>query len=512
MRTLKLASLGLLLFTLWPFSGLINVPQAHAQKPDQNLSTSTGRSFEPDVSTTALAEVSGVLNLFLGIGGNRKTPTPIATRPIATSTSIPTFTPTSAPTFTLIPTFTSTSTPTSTPTSSPTPFPTSTLAATATPTSTPSGHLYGLVGQGGLGEQIDTTLLQQQYNAGVRLHLLQLGWDVLQPSGSTSWDVGIASAFQQRIDAFVLNNPDTKVVLDLGVQYPPSWAAAVDPLVDQYGHTWQAHFPDGGVNVYWSPTVRQYVAGYIQRVFSSLNFRGRLWAVRVGAYKGELMYPEQANSGQNLSFWAFDSQAQVTNPVPNWRPGQISPNGEAQSFYFWYVDNLANTFNFFQTEIRRYYQGYIAPVTPGVGVWEGNVNQLVGRNLYDLSLDHYGTGNYWQRIFTLLPGANQGIINWCSSMGDGSGNEDSLNWWEWSSARVQAYLAHQAGREIFGENNGQNAYDTSSGADPRTTMQAIFNVMQSRSYLGLLWLSQSDMANPSYASLDQYRNLISQTP
>jgi hypothetical protein len=355
-------------------------------------------------------------------------------------------------------------------------------------------------------------LLQQQYNAGVRLRLLQLGWDVLQPSGPTSWDAGAAGSFQQRIDAFVLSYPDDQVVLDLGIQYPPSWAGSTDPLVDQYGNTWQAQFPNGGVNVYWSATVRQYVAGYIQRVFSGLNFHGKLWAVRVGPYRGELMYPEQSNAGQNLSFWAFDGQAMLSNPVPNWRPGQPSPNGEAQRFYNWYVDNLVNTFSFFQTEIRRYYGGYIAPVTPGTGMWDGNVSQLVAHNLFDLSLAHYGTGNYWQRIFILLPGTGQGVINWCSSLGDASGNEASTNWWEWSSGRVQAYLAHQSGRQIIGENTGQNPYDTSGGADARTTMQSIFASVQSNNYLGLLWLSQSDMGNPLYASLAQYGYSISQNP
>ena len=482
MPTLKLTIIGLVIFTVLPFSSLISPSGAQSQSLRTNLQSLSSVNPQADVSAIALADVPAGTDTS-SIGGNRrKTPTPTPPPPTATSPATQT------------------------------PPPTSTAISTPTASPTPGGHLYGLVGQGGLGEQIDTSLLQQQYNAGARLRLLQLGWDVLQPTGPTSWDSGIVSAFQQRIDAFVLNNSDEQIILDLGIQYPPSWAAAVDPLVDQYGNTWQAHFPDGGVNVYWSPTVRQYVAGYIQRVFSSLNFRGRLWAVRVGPYKGELMYPEQANGGQNLSFWAFDSTAQSQNPVPGWRPGQPSPNSEAQRFYYWYVDNLVNTFNFFQTEIRRYYQGYIAPVTPGVGAWDGNVSQLIRNNLYDLTLAHYGTGDYWQRIFSLLPGASAGVINWCSSMGDGSGNDASSNWWEWSSARVQAYLAHQAGRQIYGENSGQNPYDTSAGADSRTTMQWIFAAMRNNGYLGLMWISQSEMADSRYASLAQYAYSISQLP
>jgi hypothetical protein len=427
----------------------------------------------------------------------------------------PSRTPTKTPLPGNTPTATSTptNTPMNTPTNTSTSVPTATSIATTFPTSTPSsGRQYGVVGQGGLGENIDPALLQAQHNAGVRVRFVQLGWDVLQPGGPTSWDAGIANAFQQRIDAFVSYGPDVKLVLDLGIQYPPAWVSQVDPLVDQYGNVWQARFPNGGVNVYWSPTVRQHVAGYIQRIFSGINFRGRLWAVRVGPYMGELMYPEQANPGQNLSFWAFDSRAQAQSPVPGWRPGDGSPNGEAERFYNWYVDNLTNTFSFFLTEIRRYYGGYVAPVTPGAGIWEGNVRQLISRNLYDTSLNWYGTGNYWQRIFSMLPGAGQNVINWCSSMGDGSGDDTSTNWWEWSSARVQAYLAAQNGRRIYGENSAPNAFDTSGGAHPRTTMQWIFSTMHNNNYLGVMWISQSFMADPRYASLEQYRQMIAQYP
>jgi hypothetical protein len=454
-------------------------------------------SFYPGVMHAAASNVAiNAQGLDAGIVWD-DTDQPLRPRPTKTPTSTATNTP--LPTATTPPTLTNTPSPAPTNTSLPSPVPA-------------ERNLYGLVGQGGLGEQIDAGLIQQQYSAGVRLRLLQLGWDVLQPSGPSNWDAGIAAAFQQRIDAFTLNYPDQQIVLDLGLQYPPSWVSAIDPLVDQYGNTWQARFPDGGVNVYWSPTVRQYVAAYIQRVFTSLNFRGRLAIVRVGPYRGELMYPEQINAGQNLSFWAFDGTAQLQNPVPGWRPGQPSPNGEAQRFYYWYVDNLANTFDFFRTEIRRYYQGYIAPVTPGVGMWSGNVSQLISHNLSDPSLQWYGTGNYWERLYQLLPGADAGVVNWCSSVGDGSGNDASPNWWEWSSARVQAHLAGRAGRQIYGENSGRNPYDTSGGADPRTTMQWIFSAVQNNGYMGLMWLSQSEMNDPRYASLEQFRYMVSIYP
>ena len=385
------------------------------------------------------------------------------------------------------------------------------LTSTVTAVPTPVKREYGLVGQGGLGEKLDHDLLRAQYEAGIQVRLVHLGWDVLQPSGPDGWDMGATRALQERIDAFVRLGDDVKLVLDLGVHYTPDWVAGIDPLVDQQGNIWDASSHDGGFNVYWSPTVRQHVAAYISRVFQNFDFHGRLWIVRVGVDGGELLYPNQRNEDQSYSFWAFDSHAQAKSPVPGWKPGQPSPNGEASKFYDWYVDNLVDTFNFFLGEIRHYYSGYVAPVTPGVGIDERTSAQLIRRNLVDNSLGRYGTGNYWQRIFALLPGADAGVINWCSSVGDRSGNDSSPNWWEWSSTRQMAYFAHQAGRDIYGENTGRNPYDTSGGADPRTTAQWIFQAIESYNYLGILWVAQEQMTDPNYTSLEQYRSLISST-
>jgi hypothetical protein len=36
--------------------------------------------------------------------------------------------------------------------------------------------------------------------------------------------------------------------------------------------------------------------------------------------------------------------------------------------------------------------------------------------------------------------------------------------------------------------------------------------MQGSGYMGLLWVSQADMQDPSYASLSQYASMIQQYP
>lgn len=393
------------------------------------------------------------------------------------------------------------------------PKPNAPTSPAPTPPAAPAQRqLYGIVGQGVPWAALDPALLQAQYTAGVRMHLVELGWDVFQPNGPADWSLNTVQAYQQRIDALIAAGPDVQLYLDLGVQYAPAWVSGIDPLMDQYGNTWSARASNGGgVNIYWSPVVRAYYQTYIQKVFTSLNFRGRLSAVRVGTYGGELLYPRQVNPGTSESFWAYDATAQAQSPVPGWRPGQPSPNGEAQRFYLWYVDNLTSTFNFIFTEIRRYYAGNVAPVTPGGGMWDQLVTRLVSQNLYDANLSYYGTGNYWQRIYAMLPGADQNVINWCSSVGDASGVDDNSTIpWDWSAAHQHAYLAQLNGRQIIAENPGRNPYDTSGGADPRRTMQWIFQTTQTYGYMGLLWVRQSDMSDPRSASLRQYGLAIAQ--
>ena len=383
--------------------------------------------------------------------------------------------------------------------------------ATAPPTPTPiPPRKYGIDGQGGLGEALDMGLLKAQYEAGARLRLVHLGWDVLQPGGPDSWDARAARAFQDRIDAFAAQGPDVQLVLDLGIHYAPGWVAEMDPLVDQFGNTWNARNPGGGVNVYWSPNVRRYVAAYLDRVFRNFDFKGRLWLVRVGPSGGELLYPARDNGEDGMSLWAFDPNAQAKSPVRGWLPGRPSPNGEAERFYNWYADNLADTFNFFLGEIRKHYQGLVAPVTPGMGVNERTARRLIDRNLVDTWVQTYGTGNYWQRVFAALPKGDKGVVSWCSSLGDGSGDDNSPNWWEWSSAKQMAHLAKQNGREIYGENRGRNPFDASGGADERTTARWIFWAAGEFGYRGLMWVNQAQMSDPKYTSLEQFRTLVDQ--
>ncbi|MGA7729841.1 MAG: hypothetical protein WCD37_01065 [Chloroflexia bacterium] len=474
MQTLKFFLSGIILFTLSPFASFLGP-------------VSTGYTARSQQASSFAISGSG---LALVDGDELDRPRP---------TKTPTRTPTATPT----------RTPTAIPTAPGTPIPTNTLAPSPSPTST-GRKMYGLVGQGRTYETLNPSLLQAEYNAGVRVRLLEPEWDAFQRGGPSEWNQDAVNALQQKIDTFVSYGPDVTLILDLGMQYAPGWVSNIDPLMDQYGNRWID--PRGGVNVYWSQTVRGYASTYINRLFTTLNFRGRLWAVRVGPLGGELMYPNVHYSDRTESFWAYDATAQAQSPVPGWRPGQPSPNQEGSRFYHWYTDNLASTFNWFLGEIRRYYAGYVSPVIAGGGMWPIAVNQLIASNLTFTDPWWYGTGNYWYRTLPMMGAGDANVMWWASSVGDGFGNDNDMFWWGWSATKQIAWMAQQNARKVFAENVGHNPYDTSGGADPRTTMQWMFSAMQSYGYSGILWIRESDMSDPRWASLQQYAYMISQYP
>ena len=214
----------------------------------------------------------------------------------------------------------------------------------ANPWRTGQCHALRVGGPGRLGQPLDQALLQAEYVAGIRVRLIEIAWNnpITGPGG---WDAGKAQFVQQRIDILEALGSD--------VNYPrprhpvsSAWATAIDPLVDQYGNRWGGeHCEWRRGDVYWSPTLRaRNSQDYVRQVFTHLDFHGRLWAVARRAGGAQTAVPESLHPGQ-ASFWAFDATAQAQSPVPGWRPGQPSSNGEAGRFYEWYVDNLANYFN-----------------------------------------------------------------------------------------------------------------------------------------------------------------------
>lgn len=392
-----------------------------------------------------------------------------------------------------------------------------------------SPQLVGIVGQGSLDvTQYNSALLTTQYNAGVRMRLIELGWGNLQPTVLTALDPTIVAQYQTQINAFVALGSDVVIAVDLGIQYCTSAVEAQDPITDQYGTTWTS--VRGGnspvANIVWSSTVRTWFADYLARLFDptlGLNFHGRLWAIRTGLDGGELALPTRTNGANPVSLWAYDTTAQASlaastvgtesasagQAPPRWSKSGLSTftdQTHAAQFYNWYVRSIAQTHNWVHTILRQYTDAWICPVTPGGGLHQGDVDALTA-NKFDTALGGdvaCGTGHWWDYQSSFWPSANAGCMNWCSSIGDASGvgNEFSVNPGDWCSAHQHAALAAQYGRRIYGENPGDLSDASPAG------MTADFALCRQWGYSGLMWVRQSQMTTTGYATIANLASAI----
>lgn len=88
------------------------------------------------------------------------------------------------------------------------------------------------------------------------------------------------------------------------------------------------------------PFAEEYYA-WLGEMLTNVTATGGIAGLRLGGgHYGELSYPRNGPPGG--VYWAFDARATEKNPVPWWRPGQPSPNGEALTFLTWYLGALVD--------------------------------------------------------------------------------------------------------------------------------------------------------------------------
>lgn len=172
-----------------------------------------------------------------------------------------------------------------------------------------------------------------------------------------------------------------QIVLDCGVQYPPSWIfrQASSHFVNQYGEPFNPA-PGGGecgVNLVFSQAMRDTFAAYLKHLFGELGTD--FFAVRLGGGRyGELGYPINKANGRTNCYWAFDPIAQGTQPglpegmtacpVPGWIPGTASPgHASARQFLNWYMESLRNYHDWQITTVRTWFPGPLFMMYPSIG-------------------------------------------------------------------------------------------------------------------------------------------------
>ena len=271
--------------------------------------------------------------------------------------------------------------------------------------------------------------------------------------------------------------------------------------VNQYGDTYDdASFGAGRANVIWNDTVRSRTGRYIARALA--DFGADFWGIRIGGgHYGELGYPTASWAGRSNTYWAFDANAAKSNPVPGWKPGSASPNGEAAKFATWYLGRLSDYAVWQAQTVRAFYPGRIIALLPSWGIRPGQLGGALAGNLAGTTsaeingevqrgYDHAG------QVAALAPLGVTISTTWLEAdYGDDSGTDQT----GWSPGRWLSSLAQGHGLSAFGENGGQ---------DLQPEMVLCADRVIRYGLLGMLWYRESELFGGQFATLADYAVVI----
>lgn len=368
--------------------------------------------------------------------------------------------------------------------------------------------------------QAEVEHLATDYLHGIRIAVIEIGWDAWEPAEGDYNEEYIAEK-TSAIRAY--RNAGYRVGVVGGLHYAPEWLKAKPGAqhVDQWGNQ------SGGANFQWSQTVRDSAAGYIQQIVDAC---GDVEFHRIGLSRaGETLYPEAVNNnafapGQRQNnWWAFDTAAQAESPMPGWVPGastylgQPVTEADARAWYDWYFGALVYAHAW---EIQAYrdagWTGSLQIVTPGVGCLPAEHNARLEQRLAPMAGDDYfvmNTGAVWWRFYDELPDLTGCGMN-ASSVYDNSGNPrgnvtqpgddqvpyNSAEIYDWSATRLLSSIARRHGiRPLMGENPGQTTTDTAKKA---------FATAAGCGLDALLWAFDRQLYDDDYASIADLTRLI----
>lgn len=360
---------------------------------------------------------------------------------------------------------------------------------------TPSNLIWGLIGN-------DGTKLTAERNAGINTKLFELSWSSYETADNT-YNSSYISTKQSELTA--LRNAGFNVILSMGVQTAPTWVFSLPNAlyVNQYGenYTETAH-GHGRANAIWNPTIRTKMGEYIAKVLT--DFGTDFYAIRVGGSRyGELGYPVNTWNGKNNTYWAYDANAATTNPVPGWKPGDPSPNGEASRFANWYMDKLTEFQNWQIAQVRAGYGGKIMVLYPSWGIRPTQLAAAIAVNLNGTtSAETNGEiqrGFDWGRNIPAITDPNVVITSTWLNPNPAWYNDSGTDQRYWSPIKFLSHLANQRGLQKFGEN---------TGADYLADMIQSADLVVANGLLGMLWYREDELFSGNYATLQDYTNVI----
>jgi len=391
-----------------------------------------------------------------------------------------------------------------TPNAAPSPHPAVPTVTSPPPVATappPVGLLWGTIGTNGS----DYAAL---HAAGVRTRVVRLSWRDLEPTEGqfdanlSAWLTGQFASTRQA---------GLSIILELGYQDTPPWVHTTYPnsrYVNQYGDAYDggSDRDSGDANFIFNLTLRPVVMRYIDYVFAT--FGTDFAAVRLGGGRwGELIYPTYQYAGQVNCYWGFDVAAAATNPVPGWRPGQPSPNGEATRFLEWYLNTLVAYQNWQIAVLRQHYTGTLMMLYPSWGVRPGEIAKAEAGNLSGASTWSEQGGDVqrgldWARQVAAITDAKVvPTVTWLDAQTKWPNPADPQGWTPVQYLSSLA-IAHPLHLKVYGENSGQGTKDAAT---------LHYTASQARRYglIGMAWYNEQELFSGQAATLNDYRQAMS---
>jgi hypothetical protein len=217
------------------------------------------------------------------------------------------------------------------------------------------------------------------HQAGVRDLLVEVEWRYAEPVQG-HLDAGyLAGKVKQITD---LRAEGFHITLNAGIQDAPDWLLEKPGarFVNQFGSSYtDSPVPNLVYGTEYRPVAESYLARLLQKLGAGISL------IRAGGGpQGELGYPWLRGPGDQVMnyYWAFDKNAERVNPVPGWRPGSASPNGEARKFLNWYLDALVDYQNWQVRALRAAgYRNAVAVLYPSSGIRPGDAERAIADNL-----------------------------------------------------------------------------------------------------------------------------------
>ena len=367
-------------------------------------------------------------------------------------------------------------------------------------------HLFALIGN-------DGEHLAQERRAGVGAKVLALSWrDFYLSEG----EVNTRYVEQKRRELQDLREHGFRVIASLNFHDVPPWVHRNYEdtyYVNQFDERWTGTNVSGGqlrdngdANLVFNERLRGLVGSYTKDVFEEFGIN--FWAVRLGGGPaGEVAYPPaRVGGGRNL-YWAYDENAQRSAAeagVAGWRPGDTSPDGQAERFLNWYLDSLVD-FQSWQVNMVRGagYSGRVMVLYPGWGIRPGQIGEATAINLSGLTAAEVNGEIQRGHDFARLVGAieDDDVLVTTTWLDADASRDDGKDQRYWSPVKYLSTLTESSPARpgIFGENKGAGSLE-----------DMLLAVYQMRRYdlAGMAWYDERQLFSDRYATLTEYGHVI----